>query len=128
MMVKTTLPDQDSETSPMVETLVDSGVLVDPLIVDLPTGATALMPEAETIVLELGDLLPDASGDVVLFASEEVPVNIVADQALTESGIAPEHVTATGVDVTGLLFYSFESGVTLYSHSSLLITEDTGAG
>ena len=127
-MVKTTQPDRGAETTRLVDAPVDTGETVDPVIVDLPTGAAALTLDADSIVLELGDLLPDASGDVVLFASDEVPVNIVADQALTESGIASEHVTATGVDVTGLMFYSFESGVTLYSHTSLLITDETGAG
>ncbi len=80
----------------------------------------------ETILLELADLLPDASGEVVLFADVDLPVNIVTDQPITEVGIAEAHVTAAGVDVTGLHFYSFESGVTVYSPTDVLIIADSG--
>ena len=104
---------------------VDPGEPVVPLIVDHLEGSASVVPEPETIVLELGDLLPDALGEVVLFAGDDFPVNILADRPLAESGIAPEHVTATGVDVTGLLFYSFEGGITLYSPNSLSISVDT---
>ncbi len=79
----------------------------------------------ETILLELADLLPDASGEVVLFA-DDLPVNIVTDQPVTEVGIAEAHVTAAGVDVTGLHFYSFESGLTVYSPTDLLIVAESG--
>jgi hypothetical protein len=126
MMVKSS--QSAAPDSNPVDTPVEVVEPVDPVIVDIPAGAGELVPEAESIVLELGDLLPDALGDVVLFAGDEMPVNIVADEALTGSGIAPAHVTATGVDVTGLMFYSFESGVTLYSHTSVLITDETVTG
>ena len=81
----------------------------------------------ETVLLELADLLPDASGEVVLFAAEDLPVNIVTDQPVTEVGIAEAHVTAAGLDVTGLHFYSFESGLTVYSPTDVLIVADSGA-
>jgi hypothetical protein len=81
----------------------------------------------ETVLLELADLLPDASGEVVLFAGDDLPVNIVTDQPVTEAGIAEAHVTAAGVDVTGLHFYSFESGLTVYSPTDVLIVADSGA-
>ena len=80
----------------------------------------------ETVLLELADLLPDALGEVVLFAAEDLPVNIVTDQPITEVGIAEAHVTAAGVDVTGLHFYSFESGLTVYSPIDVLIIADSG--
>ncbi len=85
---------------------------------------TALIEAA--VLLELEDLLPDASGEVVLFAGEELPVNIVTGEPLTGAGIAEAHVTAAGVDVTGLHFYSFESGLTLYSPTDLLIVTESG--
>ncbi len=81
----------------------------------------------ETVLLELADLLPDASGEVVLFAGDDLPVNIVTDQPVTEVGIAEAHVTAAGVDVTGLHFYSFESGLTVYSPTDVLIIAESGA-
>ncbi len=95
-------------------------------ILILDPGTTLNQATEETVLLELEDLLPDASGEVVLFAGEELPVNIVTDEPLTDAGIAEAHVTATGVDVTGLHFYSFESGITLYSPTDLLIVTESG--
>ncbi len=80
----------------------------------------------ETVLIELGDLLPDASGEVVLFADDDLPVNIVTDLPVTDAGIAETHVTAAGVDVTGLHFYSFESGLTVYSPIDVMIVADIG--
>ena len=80
----------------------------------------------EVVILDLEDLLPDTSGEIVLFAGEEMPVNIVTDESMTEAGIAEAHVTATGVDVTGLHFYSFEGGITIYSPTDLSIVTDSG--
>jgi len=95
-------------------------------ILILDSGTTLNQATEETVLLELEDLLPDASGEVVLFAGEELPVNIVTNEPLTDAGIAEAHVTAAGVDVTGLHFYSFESGLTLYSPTDLLIVTDSG--
>ena len=83
---------------------------------------------ADSVVLELGDLLPDSSGEVVLFMGEDVSVNILTHETITGFGIADPHVTASGVDVTGLHFYSFEGGLTVYSASDVLIINDPNAG
>ncbi len=99
--------------------IVDSGVLEGPAVGGPGAG--------ETVLLELADLLPDASGEVVLFADDDLAVNIVTDLPVTEAGIAEAHVTAAGVDVTGLHFYSFESGLTVYSPTDVLIVADSGA-
>ena len=80
----------------------------------------------QTVLIELEDLLPDASGEVVLFADDDLPVNIVTDLPVTDAGIAETHVTAAGVDVTGLHFYSFESGLTVYSPTDVMIVADSG--
>ena len=95
-------------------------------ILILDPGATLNQATEEAVLLELEDLLPDASGEIVLCAGEELPVNIVTDEPLTDAGIAEAHVTAAGVDVTGLHFYSFESGITLYSPTDLLIVTESG--
>ncbi|TQV81597.1 hypothetical protein [Denitrobaculum tricleocarpae] len=79
--------------------------------------------ENDAVVLDLADLLPDDSGDVVLFSGDELPVNISAQEAVMEQGVAEAHVTATGVDVTGLNYYAFENGVTIYSLTDVMITE-----
>jgi len=96
----------------------------DVLLLDSDIATAA--QDAEGVLLQLDDLLPDSSGEVVLFAESEVPVNLIADVALADSGIAEAHITAAGLDVTGLHFYSFESGITIYSPSDLLIL-DSGA-
>lgn len=79
----------------------------------------------DTIYLTLDDLLPDASGEVVLLAGDDVPLNILVSEPVTGAGIAEAHVTAAGLDVTGLHFYSFESGITVYSPGDLLIIENS---
>jgi hypothetical protein len=100
-------------------------LILDPVGLENPAvGEPAV---GETVLLELTDLLPDALGEVVLFAGDDLPVNIVTDQPVTEAGIAEAHVTAAGVDVTGLHFYSFESGLTVYSPTDVLIVADSGA-
>lgn len=103
----------------------NAGVGVEVLILD-PVGLED-PAVGETVLLELADFVPDASGEVVLFAGDDLPVNIVTDQPVTEAGIAEAHVTAAGVDVTGLHFYSFESGLTVYSPTDVLIVADSGA-
>jgi hypothetical protein len=94
------------------------------VIVDPGALSPADFPDADSVVLELGDLLPDSLGEVVLFMGEDMSVNILTRETITGFGIADPHVTATGVDVTGLHFYSFEGGLTVYSASDILIVND----
>jgi hypothetical protein len=86
--------------------------------------------DAETLYmsLALGDLLPDAAGEVVLLAGEDMPINLTANEPLSAAGIAPEHVMLNGEDVTGLHYYSFESGLTVYSPVDILILDDPSHG
>lgn len=92
-------------------------------ITDAPVGAGG-----EALVLSLHDLLPDVDGAVVMLTDASVPVNLVSDEALAESGVVADHLTAGGVDVAGLHFYVFESGLTLYSDTDVVIVEHTAAG
>ena len=98
-----------------------------PLVIVEP-GAPAPMDEGDSVILQLGDLLPDASGEIVLYMGDDVSVNLLTRETITGFGIADPHVTATGLDVTGLHFYSFESGLTIYSASDILIINDPNAG
>jgi len=111
--------------SPLGLAAPEESATVEGLILD--TGALETPVAGETVLLELAALLPDASGEVVLFADDTLPLNIVTDLPVTDAGIADAHVTAAGVDVTGLHFYSFESGLTVYSPTDVLIVADTGA-
>ncbi|HEY9549037.1 MAG TPA: hypothetical protein VIR45_06005 [Kiloniellaceae bacterium] len=97
-----------------------------PLLIVEP-GASPPSDDQDSVLLQLGDLLPDSSGEVVLFMGEDVSVNLLTRETITGFGIADPHVTATGVDVTGLHFYSFESGLTVYSFGDLLIINDPNA-
>ncbi len=112
-------PSASAETAGAEVLILNPGGLENPAVGEPVLG--------ETVLLELADLLPDASGEVVLFAGDDLPVNIVTDQPVTEVGIAEAHVTAAGVDVTGLHFYSFESGLTVYSPTDVLIIAESGA-
>jgi hypothetical protein len=55
-----------------------------------------------------------------------LPVNIVTGLPVLDAGIAETHVTAAGLDVSGLQFYSFESGLTVYSPTDVMIVADNG--
>ena len=101
--------------------LSESVILVGP---EDFSASTAIGPDPDSVILELSDLLPDASGEVVLFTDEDTPVNILTSEVVTGTGVAEPHVTATGVDVTGLHFYVFESGITVYSPTDVLIVNE----
>lgn len=113
------------------EDVADKALLLDveqehlPLVIVEP-GAPSPSEDlnADSVLLELDDLLPDPQGEVVLFTGDDVSVNILTKETITGFGVAQEHVTATGVDVTDLNFYSFESGLTVYSASDVLIIND----
>jgi len=109
---------------------LDDLIIGGPDILAVPDGSAGVSlaegdygaADENSIVLELADLLPDELGEVVLFTGEDLAVNLLADQAVSAAGTADSHVTASGLDVTGLHFYAFENGVTVYSESDLLIS------
>lgn len=70
---------------------------------------------APTITLSIGDLLPDANGEVVIMGGgEPAQINLLTDQKLSGSGVAESHITLDGVDVHGLSFFAFEGGLKLF--------------
>jgi hypothetical protein len=75
-----------------------------------------LSPEGpDQLALSLDDLLPDANGNVVLFNDAGVTeMSIVSERPVVDTGIAGEEVAADIGDVTGMAYYSFDSGPTLY--------------
>ena len=70
--------------------------------------------DEEDMVLTLADLVPDEDGEIVLFADTDTSVKISSESAVIASGLADPHVTAAGVDVTGMAFSTFEGGITVY--------------
>ena len=104
----------------VLELAADPAVL-ERLAADSSITEALLEPDSEALVLNLEDLLPDMEGEVVLQA--EMPLSLVAERPLTGSGIVEHHVTAAGVDVDGLYYYSFDNGITLYSDIDILIVD-----
>jgi hypothetical protein len=108
-------------------------VVVDPAALEhLASDATLTQSAAsgadEALVLSLEDLLPDVEGTVVMLTDENLPVNLMTDEPLAGSGVVGEHVSAGGLDVEGLFYYSFANGLTLYSDTDIVIvSETTGA-
>ena len=100
-------------------------MLVDQADLDRTIGSSDVVDLRVSLTLE--ELLPDDAGEVVLIADEDVPIDLLSRENMTEAGIAPEHVTLGGMEVTGLHYYSFESGLTVYSPVDLLILDDPSA-
>lgn len=70
--------------------------------------------DLDIIVLSSDDLSPDANNEVVVSAMEGLSITIVADDAVAEQGVSAEHTTITGIDVEGLEYISFSSGLKIY--------------
>ena len=79
-------------------------------------------PAGEPLELALADLLPDRAGEVVVNAGSGVELRLKSDVPLRESGVSEQHVTVAGVDVTGLFYYCFEGGVTVYSPEDIEVS------
>jgi hypothetical protein len=80
---------------------------------------------AASLILSPEDLLPDGDGEVVVHVEDDMAVSLVTSELLASSGIADHHVTASGVDVDGLYYYSFANGLTLYSDTDIVIVAET---
>jgi hypothetical protein len=76
----------------------------------------------DLLVLSLSDLLPGNHGELVLFSGDNAPVNLLAADAVVSQGVAENHITADGIDVTGLSFLSFATGITVYFPTDLSLT------
>lgn len=70
--------------------------------------------DPDVFVVSAEDLAPDANNEVVVAALEGMAITILSDDEIAHSGVASDHVTATGIDVAGLEYVSFSSGLTVY--------------
>lgn len=102
--------------------LGDAAVLEIPQTLGVADQQADLLDPGEAVVLALSDLVPDEHGEVVLFNDAEAPVMIAADLPVIASGLAEPHVTAAGIDVTGMHFSSFETGITVYHDPDIPLT------
>lgn len=86
-------------------------------------GTAKVETDNDSLVLALEDLLPDANNEVVIVSQEgHLRLNILTEMRICETGVAESHVTADGVDVNGMNFYSFEGGIRLYFTADVEIT------
>ena len=75
----------------------------------------AVATGAAEVELALADLVSDTNGEVVLFNDSGFrTVAIRAETAVIADGRAQTHVTASGEDVSGFNYVTFDNGVTLY--------------
>ena len=85
--------------------------------------ATLLKVPSVPITLSLNDLLPDANGEIVIVSSGDTPtLSLLTELRICESGVAGSHVTAEGVEVGGLSFYTFEGGTRVYFSPEIDLT------
>jgi hypothetical protein len=71
--------------------------------------------DAAEAELTLSDLVGDANGEVVIFNDSGFrTVAIRTNAAVVAEGEAAKHVTASGEDVSGFKYVTFDNGVTLY--------------
>ena len=78
--------------------------------------------------LLLSDLVPDERGEIVVFNDAQAPLHIAVDGTVVASGLADPHITAAGIDVTGMHFSMFDSGLTRLSRSRGQSDRRLGAG
>jgi hypothetical protein len=96
----------------------------DQAAIERETSAT----NAAEVQLALADLVSDANGEVVVFNDSGFrTMAIRTEAAVTADGRVQRHVTASGDDVSGFNYVTFDNGVTLYYPDGLdLILQPDG--
>lgn len=87
-----------------------------------PNGEPLTDPVAEPAELELAlaDLISDDNGEIVFFNDSGFrTLGITTDASVVADGQAGRHVTASGADVSGYKFVTFDNGLTLYFERGL---------
>jgi hypothetical protein len=80
-----------------------------------PGDGMPVSAEPDTISLTLSDLLPDSAGNIVIeYEGGNLAVNLMTEQAVVEHGVAIEAVDANGGDLSGLAYFAFGGGLTVY--------------
>ncbi|HET6470177.1 MAG TPA: hypothetical protein VFG43_17510 [Geminicoccaceae bacterium] len=108
----------DAETDGLA--MLGRGMLGEAGAGGLPEVMGMADPDYDVVTLELGDLISDHNGEVVLFNDSGLrALAIATDAHLVAEGAAERHVTAAGEDVSGFRFMSFDNGLTLYYQDGL---------
>jgi hypothetical protein len=96
--------------------MVEAKVLDNPIVEEqfdaVPVPQDSAVQDAW--VLELGDLIADAQGEIVVSEVGDAQLTIQAGMTVSASGFADDHVTHDGFDVSGFHFVTFDNGITLY--------------
>ena len=82
---------------------------------------TAAIPEDDQILtIRLDDLMQDDNGEVVLFNDSGMrALALATDADIVAEGSSGQHVTASGEDVSGFHYLTFDTGLTLYYQDGL---------
>ncbi|HEV2264321.1 MAG TPA: hypothetical protein VGR79_07305 [Stellaceae bacterium] len=90
-------------------------------------GAAGHSAPAATLSLSLSDLIPDAHNEIVILDGSGSDLAVVTDNAVASHGISGGHVTASGLDVSGFAYCTFDGGVTVFYPAThrLIVTNDT---
>lgn len=70
--------------------------------------------DIDVFVVSADDLSPDTNNEVVVASLDGIAITIVATEDVADSGVSNDHVTATGIDVAGLEYVSFSSGLKVF--------------
>ena len=102
--------------------LIDTSGTDDLAAVDVEQPIASPSSEDDYLILRMDELLPDSGGEVVLMDDVGEGFAIVTQDHISGQGIAEPHITASGLDVNGYSFTSFDSGITIfYPHESKLL-------
>lgn len=87
---------------------------------DSPDVASPVSAAPSGAELSLADLVSDDNGEIVFFNDGGFrTLSIETDAQVVSKGQATTHSTATGEDVSGFSYVTFENGLTLYFENGL---------
>jgi hypothetical protein len=72
------------------------------------------IPSGESFTLALEELMPNASGEIVVPNQTGTDVTVLTDDNVTSLGIETRQVTNSGETVAGLAYCRFDSGITVF--------------
>ena len=82
---------------------------------ELTGDSVVVSHEPDMISLPLADLLPDSEGNIVIeYDGGNLAVALMTDQPVVEQGVAAQALDAHGSDLSGLAFFAFGDGTTVY--------------
>ncbi|MGD9538728.1 MAG: hypothetical protein AB7P52_15645 [Alphaproteobacteria bacterium] len=117
----------DDDLNLIGSALIDTSGSENLAAVENGSQVSALPAEDSYLILRMDELLPDSGGEVVLMDDVGEGFAIVTHDHVSDQGIADVHITASGLDVNGYSFATFDSGITIFypSESKLLVLPES---